>query len=63
MFLIYAERGQGGEVLSAEYADAVGPSARLWRTDSSHVGGYAADSEEYERRVTDFLDDALLGAR
>lgn len=60
VFLIYAERGQGGEQLSAEYAEAAGPSAQVWRTDSSHVGGYDADPEEYERRVTGFFDEALL---
>ena len=50
-------------MLSAEYADAIGSSAQEWRTDSAHVGGYAADPEEYERRVTGFFDDALLGGR
>jgi hypothetical protein len=63
VFLIHAERGQGGEMLSAEYADAIGSSAQEWRTDSSHVSGYAAHPEEYERRVTDFFDDALLVGR
>ena len=59
VFLIYAEHGQGGEMLSAEYADVAGPETQLWRTESSHVGGYDADPEEYERRVTEFFDDAL----
>jgi dienelactone hydrolase len=59
-FLIYAERGQGGEFLSEEYADAAGPGTQLWRTDSTHMGGYDSDPEEYERRVTAFFDDALL---
>jgi dienelactone hydrolase len=60
VFLIYAEHGQGGEELTPEYADAYGPSALLWRTPTQHVGGYAADPDEYERRVTAFFDDTLL---
>jgi hypothetical protein len=60
LFLIYAERGQGGEMLSAEYAEAAGPATELWRTDSTHVGGYDADPDEYERRVTAFFDEALV---
>jgi dienelactone hydrolase len=61
VFLIYAERGQGGESLSEEYADVAGPATQLWRTDSSHMGGYASAPAEYERRVTAFFDNALLG--
>ncbi|MFC7495361.1 MULTISPECIES: alpha/beta hydrolase [unclassified Nocardioides] len=60
VFLIHAERGQGGEVLSEEYAEAAGPTGAAWRTDSSHVGGYQAAPDEYEQRVTAFFDDALL---
>ena len=63
LFLIYAERGQGGEMLSAEYAEAAGPATQLWRTDSTHVGGYDADPDEYERRVTAFFDEALSTGR
>jgi dienelactone hydrolase len=59
-FLIYAERGQGGEFLSEEYAEAAGPETQLWRTDSAHMGGYDSAPEEYERRVIAFFDDALL---
>jgi dienelactone hydrolase len=59
-FLIYAEHGQGGEFLSEEYAAAAGPETQLWRTDSTHMGGYDADPEEYERRVTAFFDASLL---
>jgi hypothetical protein len=59
LFLIYAERGQGGEELSADYHDAAGEPKELWRTDSGHVGGYDADPAEYERRVVRFFDEAL----
>ena len=63
VFLIHAERGQGGEHLSAEYHAVAGAGSQEWVTDSRHVGGYDADPEEYERRVTVFFDDALLGRR
>ncbi len=59
VFLIYAERGQGGESLSADYYEAAGEPKQLWKTDSGHTGGYDADPEEYERRVVRFFDEAL----
>jgi uncharacterized protein len=60
VFLIYAERGQGGEELSADYYEAAGQPKQLWKTDSGHTGGYDADPPEYERRVVAFFDRALL---
>ena len=60
VFLIYAERGQGGEKLSADYYEAAGRPKQLWKTDSGHVGGYDAAPRLYERRVTSFFDRALL---
>lgn len=62
VFLIYAERGQGGENLSADYSDAAGEPKQLWKTDSDHTGGYEAGPKEYERRVVRFFD-AALGTR
>ena len=59
LFLIYAARGQGGEDLSADYHEVAGEPKQLWKTDSSHVGGYDADPEEYERRVVQFFDRFL----
>jgi fermentation-respiration switch protein FrsA (DUF1100 family) len=56
VFLIYAERGQGGENLSADYSDAAGEPKQLWKTDSDHTGGYEAGPKEYERRVVRFFD-------
>ena len=63
VFLIYAERGQGGEKLSAEYYEAAGEPKQLWKTDSSHTGGYDAAPREYERRVVRFFNDALRRGR
>ena len=42
VFLIYADRGQGGEKLSADYYEAAGEPKQLWKTDSGHTGGYDA---------------------
>jgi hypothetical protein len=60
VFLIHAERGQGGEELTEEYFEAAEGPKELWKTDSSHVMGYEADPDEYSRRVIEFFDDALL---
>jgi hypothetical protein len=59
VFLIYADRGQGGEKLTADYYKAAGEPKQLWKTDSNHVGGYDANPREYERRVVSFFDRAL----
>ncbi|MGH3034952.1 MAG: alpha/beta hydrolase [Gaiellaceae bacterium] len=63
VFLIYAERGQGGEELSADFYDAAGQPKELWKTDSGHTGGYDADPQEYEQRVVAFFDRALLQSK
>ena len=55
VFFIYAERGEGGESLSADYYEAAGEPKQLWKTDSGHTGGYDAAPEEYERRVVQVL--------
>ena len=63
VFLIYAERGQGGEDLNPEYFAAAGPPRTIWKTDSGHTGGIEAEPREYERRVPAFFDRYLLGRR
>ena len=61
VLLIQAEVGVGGEQLNPLYASAIGPTAELWRVPgSSHVGGLDAQPEEYQRRVINFFDRALL---
>ena len=47
-------------MLSAEYAEAAGPATQLWRTDSTHVGGYDADPDEYERWVSERREAVVL---
>jgi uncharacterized protein len=59
VFFIYAERGEGGEKLSADFYEAAGEPKQVWKTDSGHTGGYDAAPVEYERRVVRFFDDAL----
>jgi fermentation-respiration switch protein FrsA (DUF1100 family) len=64
VLLIQAETGQGGEELASLYAAAAGGTAELWRVPgSTHVGGLDAAPDEYEQRVIDFFDRALLGSR
>jgi hypothetical protein len=59
-----AETGQGGEELASLYAAAAGGTAELWRVPgSTHVGGLDAAPDQYEQRVIDFFDRALLGSR
>lgn len=61
VLLIQAEIGMGGEQLNPLYASAIGPTAELWRVPGSdHVGGLDAQPAEYQRRVIDFFDRALL---
>ena len=59
VFFIYADRGQGGENLSADYHEVAGRPKQLWKTDSTHVGGYDAAPREYERRVVRFFSKSL----
>jgi hypothetical protein len=61
MFLIAAPNAPTGEDLNRGYYKAAGEPKALWEIpESKHVGGLAARPAEYERRVTQFFDDALL---
>jgi fermentation-respiration switch protein FrsA (DUF1100 family) len=63
IFLIYAGRGAGGEDLNPAFYRAARQPKTIWKIpEAHHVGGLSARRVEYERRVIDFLDDALLGA-
>jgi len=64
MFVIYAEKGTGGEEKRANRAfyEAAGGPKDIWGIpEAGHVGGLEARPVEYERRVTGFFDQALLG--
>jgi uncharacterized protein len=59
LFLIYADQGQGGENLSADYYEVARRPKQLWKTDSKHTGGYESAPLEYERRVVRFFRKSL----
>ena len=63
LLLIYAVPGQGGEAeLTETYYEAAGEPKDIWLVPGSgHTGGIEAQPAEYERRVIEFFDGALLG--
>ncbi|MDZ5619397.1 CocE/NonD family hydrolase [Nocardioides sp. HM23] len=62
VLLIWAPNSPNGEGLNPTYQRQIGPSADIWTLhDAPHVGGLKTHPEEYERRVVDFFDQALLG--
>ncbi|HSL95208.1 MAG TPA: CocE/NonD family hydrolase [Thermoleophilia bacterium] len=64
VFLIYGENGQAVEkAVNPPYYDAAGEPREMWEVPGAgHTGGFAAQPNEYERRVTAFFDEHLLGA-
>jgi uncharacterized protein len=64
VFLIHADPGMGGEVQrQPKYYAAAGEPKQLWKVPGAeHTGGLKAQPAEYERRVVDFYDRALLDA-
>ena len=62
VLLIYADPGIGGEnTRQPKYYAAAGEPKSIWKVPGSdHTGGLDAAPLEYERRVVDFFDDALL---
>jgi dienelactone hydrolase len=64
VFFIYGEHGQDGERnLNPQYFTAAHAPKQIWEVpDSGHVGGITAHPHEYERRVVQFFDRALLGS-
>ena len=48
--------------LTPDYYRAAREPKRIWRVPAGgHTDGIDVRPNEYERRVVDFLDDALLG--
>jgi len=64
LFLIYGGEGQAVEkAVNPPYYDAAGDPKEMWEVPGAgHTGGFGAQPEEYERRVTAFFDEHLLGA-
>ena len=62
VFFIYAEPGQGGEAeLTRPFYDAANEPKAIWLVPgASHTGGIEAAPAEYERRIVEFFDAALL---
>jgi pimeloyl-ACP methyl ester carboxylesterase len=62
VFLIYADPGQGGEsVRQPKYYALAGQPKEIWKVPGAeHTGGLEAQPTEYERRVIEFFDGALL---
>jgi hypothetical protein len=62
VFLIYATPGMGGEdVRQPKYFAAAGEPKSIWKVPGAeHTGGIEARPLEYERRVIEFYDGALL---
>jgi uncharacterized protein len=62
VFLIYAVPGIGEEdIRQPQFYAAAGAPKQIWRVPGSdHTGGLDARPAEYERRVIEFLDNALL---
>ena len=61
VFLMSSGSGHEAE-LNRAYARVARWPSRLWEMpDALHAGGLRAYPKEYERRVVDFFDDALLG--
>jgi uncharacterized protein len=61
LFFIYSGHPLGGEELNEQFYAAAGQPKTLWKIrEAGHTGGLAARPEEYERRVVNFFDQALL---
>jgi pimeloyl-ACP methyl ester carboxylesterase len=61
LFLIYSGRPLGGEELNEQFYAAAGQPKTLWKiADAGHTGGLGAHPAQYERRVVNFFDHALL---
>ena len=62
VLLIHAGPGQGGEILNADYAEAIGESATVWEINGGgHMKALKEHPAEYEQRVIAFFDQALTG--
>jgi fermentation-respiration switch protein FrsA (DUF1100 family) len=63
VFFIYAGEGQSAEIaLTPAYHAAAGEPKTLWEIpEAEHTGGIDARPQEYEDRVIEFFDEALLG--
>ncbi len=62
VLLIRGMEGNADEALNRVYRDAGGASVTLWEIPrAGHTAGISAVPAEYERRIVEFFDRALLG--
>ena len=62
VLLIRGMQGNADEALNRVYRDAGGASVALWEiAGAGHTAGISAVPAEYERRIVEFFDRALLG--
>jgi uncharacterized protein len=59
LFVIYSDKGQGGETISRQYHDAAKGPKELWAAPGGHTGAIDAAPAEYERRVVGFFDRTI----
>jgi hypothetical protein len=61
VLLITGGRGNPDEALNGVYQAAGGPTVSLWEIpEAGHTGGLATEPGQYERRVVEFFESALL---
>ena len=61
VFFIYSAHGQGGEDLSQDFYESTREPKSVWEVPvGGHVGGAEALPRQYERKIVEFFDDALL---
>jgi uncharacterized protein len=61
LFIYAPDGGNATEVLTPDFARIAGPNASLWTVpDAPHTKAIETAPAEYERRVVDFFDEALL---
>jgi uncharacterized protein len=60
LYIVAAARNAPERVVAPTWAEAAGPTARLWLARTGHTRALATFPRTYERRVVGFLDAALL---
>jgi dienelactone hydrolase len=65
VFFVYGQNGQAIEpTVNVPYFRAAGEPKELWEVrGAGHIGGIAAQPDDYRERVVRFFDEALLEAR
>jgi hypothetical protein len=65
VLFIYGENGQGGTETKPNvgFYESAGQPKHLWEVpDGGHIAGITTEPEDYERRVIEFFDAALLNS-